>query len=221
MAPEILQEIQDDAVTRRAAAGPSRVPPLEDPRVALEAAIGFAGRRLAGRVDAGELRELADPAVVDLHSHRGAIVGSGVRTAKRALVRLLEPALRRQRGFNLAALEAVAALDRGGTAARRVLEARLDALEANASRLGGRLSPAVAAFDYDAFERMFRGDIARLRSSLERYCTWFEESCAAPVLDLGCGRGDFLEMLRERGIPAHGIDQDPLAVAAARSRGLD
>ena len=61
----------------------------------------------------------------------------------------------------------------------------------------------------------------RLRSSLERYCERFEESGAAPVLDLGCGRGEFLEMLRERGIPGYGIDRDPLAVAGARSRGLD
>jgi SAM-dependent methyltransferase len=221
MVPETLRDqIRDDAATRRATAGPSRVPPLEDPRVALEAAVGPTGRRLAGHADAGDLHDLADPAAADLRSHRP-VVGIAVRAAKRALLGLLEAVLRRQQGFNLVALDAVAALDRGGANARRILEARLDALEANASRFGGRLSPAIAAFDYDAFERVFRGDPARLRSSLERYCERLEESAAAPVLDLGCGRGEFLEMLRERGIPAYGIDRDPFAVAAARSRGLD
>src|SRR5271165_5623305 len=33
----------------------------------------------------------------------------------------------------------------------------------------------------------------------------------SPVLDLGCGRGDFLELLKEKGISAYGIDSDHVA----------
>lgn len=45
------------------------------------------------------------------------------------------------------------------------------------------------------------------------------EGCE-PVLDLGCGRGEWLQLLRERGIRAEGIESDPALVAAARRRGL-
>lgn len=41
-----------------------------------------------------------------------------------------------------------------------------------------------------------------------------------PVLDLGCGRGELLELLREHNIPARGIDASPAAVALCQSRGL-
>jgi O-antigen chain-terminating methyltransferase len=40
------------------------------------------------------------------------------------------------------------------------------------------------------------------------------------VLDIGCGPGLFLELLRERNIPAHGIDYDPIMVDMCRDKGL-
>ena len=40
------------------------------------------------------------------------------------------------------------------------------------------------------------------------------------VLDIGCGRGMLLELLREAGIPAMGIDIDAKCVAAAHAKGL-
>lgn len=43
----------------------------------------------------------------------------------------------------------------------------------------------------------------------------------ARVLDIGCGTGHLLEMLRSVGATASGIDVDPGSVAQARSRGLD
>ncbi len=44
---------------------------------------------------------------------------------------------------------------------------------------------------------------------------------AAPVLDLGCGRGELLEVLQREGIEARGIDSDPAMVEACQRRGLD
>jgi len=41
------------------------------------------------------------------------------------------------------------------------------------------------------------------------------------VLDLGCGDGDFVELLAENGIPATGVDADEQCCAAAQARGLD
>ena len=41
-----------------------------------------------------------------------------------------------------------------------------------------------------------------------------------PVLDLGCGRGELLEVLRDEGVEARGVDADRAMVAACRRRGL-
>ena len=43
---------------------------------------------------------------------------------------------------------------------------------------------------------------------------------SAPVLDLGCGRGELLELLRSRGVEAVGVEADRALVAGARRRGL-
>lgn len=42
-----------------------------------------------------------------------------------------------------------------------------------------------------------------------------------PVLELACGRGELLGLLREAGIEASGVDLDEGMVAAARAQGLD
>ncbi|HTV65512.1 MAG TPA: methyltransferase domain-containing protein [Bryocella sp.] len=43
----------------------------------------------------------------------------------------------------------------------------------------------------------------------------------SPVLDLGCGRGEFLELLKEEGVSAHGVDSDRLACEEARHHSLN
>ncbi len=69
--------------------------------------------------------------------------------------------------------------------------------------------------NYFLFENRFRGsreDIKqRQLSSLH-----FFEGCGC-VLDIGCGRGEFLETLRENGIGAKGIDIDSDMVEYCRS----
>ena len=44
---------------------------------------------------------------------------------------------------------------------------------------------------------------------------------SAPVLDVGCGRGELLALLRAAGVEARGVDADPDMVAFARGAGLD
>jgi O-antigen chain-terminating methyltransferase len=43
----------------------------------------------------------------------------------------------------------------------------------------------------------------------------------ANLLDLGCGRGEFLDLLRESGVPARGVDVDLDMVVSCRNKGLD
>jgi 2-polyprenyl-3-methyl-5-hydroxy-6-metoxy-1,4-benzoquinol methylase len=77
-----------------------------------------------------------------------------------------------------------------------------------------------AAIDYVGFERRFRGDPDKiLEVTRERYLQLLQEH--APVLDVGCGKGELIEALVRAGIAAVGIDLDPAMVDEARVRGLD
>src|SRR6266536_251698 len=79
--------------------------------------------------------------------------------------------------------------------------------------------PAAAAVpDYFAFETRMRGSTAEVRFRQKPYVDDFRD--AAPVLDVGCGRGEFLGLLREAGVEARGIDADADMVAYARGEGL-
>ena len=71
---------------------------------------------------------------------------------------------------------------------------------------------------YLAFENRFRGSSEDLRRRLGPYVTYFDSR--SPVLDLGCGLGEFLELLRDSGIEAFGIDGNREMVRACRDRGL-
>jgi SAM-dependent methyltransferase len=73
--------------------------------------------------------------------------------------------------------------------------------------------------DYFAFESRMRGSTESIRERQRPYIEDFR--AAAPVVDLGCGRGEFLGLLREAGIEARGVDLDPDMVAYARGEGLD
>jgi SAM-dependent methyltransferase len=80
--------------------------------------------------------------------------------------------------------------------------------------------PKADAFpDYFAFESKMRGRTESVRERQQAYVDDFRN--AAPVLDVGCGRGEFLALLRDAGIDASGIDADADMVAYARGEGLD
>ena len=63
-----------------------------------------------------------------------------------------------------------------------------------------------------------RGSTADVRERQRPYVDDFRD--AAPVLDVGCGRGELLGLLRDAGIDASGIDADADMVAYARGEGL-
>jgi SAM-dependent methyltransferase len=75
-------------------------------------------------------------------------------------------------------------------------------------------------FDYVGFERRFRGDPEAVAAALaERYLDLLVAN--PPVVDIGCGRAELVEMLTRRDVEAIGVDTDPSMVAEARDRGLD
>ena len=91
----------------------------------------------------------------------------------------------------------------------------------------GAPPPAVAAAGtraaadavYSAFENRYRGDSEEIRRRLQDHADRL--AGLEPVADLGCGRGELLELLRERGISARGVEGNARAVQECRDRGLD
>jgi O-antigen chain-terminating methyltransferase len=94
------------------------------------------------------------------------------------------------------------------------LRRRVEELESAEARRG--LYPW---FDSRGFEERFRGSREDL---LDRYRDLAEHlrDCG-PVLDIGFGRGEMLELLAALGVPARGVEIDPALVEAAQARGLD
>jgi SAM-dependent methyltransferase len=75
------------------------------------------------------------------------------------------------------------------------------------------------AFDYLGFEERFRGSEEAIKERQRPYVDYFKR--AGTVLDIGCGRGEFLELLREAGVEARGVDLDLDMVLLCREKGLD
>jgi SAM-dependent methyltransferase len=162
-----------------------------------------------------------------------------VKRILRKLMRwYVEPLAADQRVFNDSVLKLIDALSEQADANARAreeadrllreLEERLVRLErrgvagttAAAPALTVAAQPAAAALpDYFAFESRMRGSVDAIRERQRRYVDDFIG--AGPVLDIGCGRGEFLSLLREAGIEASGIDADADMVAYARGEGLD
>lgn len=87
-----------------------------------------------------------------------------------------------------------------------------------ASNLQPSASNLLDAYKYVGFEDQFRGSREVIRTRLESYVPCF--AGAADVLDVGCGRGEFLELLRAAGISARGLDLNHEMVEVCRAGGL-
>ncbi len=72
---------------------------------------------------------------------------------------------------------------------------------------------------YTAFENRFRGSREEIRGRQQDDVALFRG--LAPVVDLGCGRGEFLELLRDEGIEACGVEGNANVVRECRDKGLD
>jgi len=75
------------------------------------------------------------------------------------------------------------------------------------------------SMDYPSFEEHYRGDSEEIKRRLSVYVRFFK-GCSK-VFDVGCGRGEFLELLRENGIGAFGVDTNKSMVQICLKKGLD
>lgn len=93
----------------------------------------------------------------------------------------------------------------GGVAQTTVSHSRFDAL-------------------YFAFEQRFRGSREEIRQRLTYYLPLLRDSvvckAGATLVDLGCGRGEWLELLRDEHIDGRGVDTNPEMAKECVERGL-
>lgn len=77
---------------------------------------------------------------------------------------------------------------------------------------------------YRDFEDKYRGSRELIKDRLQVYLPFVLPLAALhpslPALDLGCGRGEWLELLQDNRIPAQGVDLDNSMLAACSERGL-
>ncbi len=95
----------------------------------------------------------------------------------------------------------------------------MDARTAPAAPSAAPPAPVLQSFDAARFAERFRGSEEQIRAGQATYRPYFEGR--RNVLDIGCGRGEFLEMMRDLGVPAKGIDLAAESVAVCREKGLD
>lgn len=83
--------------------------------------------------------------------------------------------------------------------------------------LGRQILKPLKDAAYASFENRFRGDEIQVKQQLARYVELFPKG---KIIDLGCGRGEFLELLREKGLEAEGVDLNQEMVEYCRGKGL-
>lgn len=78
---------------------------------------------------------------------------------------------------------------------------------------------------YVSFEDRFRGPRKEIKKRVEFYLPVIRKARAgrpeAPVLDVGCGRGEWLELLKEHKLEASGVDINSAMLAQCRERKLE
>jgi len=196
-------------------------------------------RRRELREAIGELRRRA-ASVGDLGERVGGWRGRVVWLAKRVVSRLARRHLDQQAEVNAAVLgllERMAATLEDTARVAEEGELRLATRLHRLSREAPSTAPPASApdapvpsaarvlrgegptFDYFSFERKFRGSFEEIQRRQREYLPRIELP-DAPVLDLGCGRGEFVELLRDEGVAVRGVDLNEDSVAYARERGL-
>lgn len=104
---------------------------------------------------------------------------------------------------------------------RRLRDSAPVAAGETADNAGSTGESAAPGFDYFLFEHQWRGSLADIKHRQAQYLDLFRDRKS--VVDLGCGRGEFVELLTENGIGVTGVDasEDMVDFCVARSLPVD
>ncbi|HRW36325.1 MAG: methyltransferase domain-containing protein [Acidimicrobiales bacterium] len=173
----------------------------------------------------------------DLHEQQAARLQAGVATAELAVDDLADD-VRSLRHEVSDLATAVAALHASVEAARSeaaVVRAQQDVVLRTARQALDDQGISVAQLTelsrelgagqerlYEDLEDRFRGTADEVRAKVAPYLADIEATTVdGPVLDVGCGRGEWLGMLAEAQVEAYGIDTNEVVVERCRAQGLD
>ena len=81
------------------------------------------------------------------------------------------------------------------------------------------LKERVRESEYVCFENLHRGSEEAIKWKQKTYLPYFQHR--GPVLDIGCGRGEFLELLKEAGVQAFGVDTNQKMIQHCLTKGLE
>jgi 2-polyprenyl-3-methyl-5-hydroxy-6-metoxy-1,4-benzoquinol methylase len=82
-----------------------------------------------------------------------------------------------------------------------------------------RMKEQLSPYQYPDFEQRFRGDEQAVKEKLKKYLPIFAH--ANHILDIGCGRGEFMELLQAEGKKTKGIDISESMLKIAKEKGLN
>jgi O-antigen chain-terminating methyltransferase len=102
---------------------------------------------------------------------------------------------------------------------QRATLAQAAALAQAAEGVAQSAPPEFAGVDWLKFADRFRGSEEDIRARQQMYATRFREH--APVLDIGCGRGEMIQILQDAGITARGVDSNDDSIALCLAKGLN
>lgn len=177
----------------------------------------------------------------EIKSHRkvlGRIVVFFKKVIRKMLFFLFDPILRQQSDFNASVTASINVLYNENI----VMHAALDEYKNEIKKLNGRIDEVISrltgtensikslemdlmaenpytAIDYEKFENHFRGSETEIKKRLSMYLPYFEGK--NNVIDLGCGRGELLELLKENHIHARGVDMYKPFVEYCNNSGLN
>jgi SAM-dependent methyltransferase len=230
----------NDVVVRAIAQFAAQIAELKQAASATAAPVAQPGPA-APPVDAKELKQTMDA----LRKVERSLAALAATTDKIARAAKSRAAADRQRSariagidtrLNDAAAKAEAALNHFGVveekAVARLDEMRMRVLRAERAAVRDRVEapaaaredvpasvlPSMPPFDYFMFEHRFRGTSDDIKRRQSKYLELFEGR--QHVLDLGCGRGEFLQIALRHGIGVTGVDASEDMVAFCRDLGL-
>ncbi len=148
--------------------------------------------------------------VAQLNPRNPGLLNQAVQTVKKTMKRSLGWYTRSLQEFN----SQVAYALQEEALALRSLDASVKSLERTISGLRSEAAITVRPQPQDASPEAE----TYVREQRRRYVEWFDG--ASEVVDLNCGRGEFLQLLREHGISAYGVSPARSTGDSGRRKGL-
>lgn len=142
---------------------------------------------------------------------KGKVKSFVLRAARKIMRPIITPIIQDQNCFNASTVQTVNELNRHLERVEKIVKDQEEVINFLNDRIftmeGKRSTDSNDVYtkiDYEKFENHFRGSQEEIRARQEEYIPFLKDKKA--LLDLGCGRGEFLELARDYGINGTGVE---------------